>query len=337
MASADRSIRRHPAYRAVVRRWPEKGLLACSGGVDSSALLALAGTAVQRGDLPPFVVVHVDHLTRDEGAAEGEVVEALAMRFGLQTVRTTVDAADAEPSSSSPEDRLRRQRYAVLARVAVERGSPAVVTAHTRDDQIETILMRLLTGAGGIATAGMQERSVLATAAGEITIHRPLLDTSRADLLGVLDRLGIEPLHDPTNADRGYRRNALRLDIIPAIRLAYPGFEAALARSVGLAAQDSQALDGWAERVAKSTLTSDDASIRVERAALREVPAAVASRIIRMAASRMMPDNPRELTFERVESIRLATSGRTGAMIELPYGVLARIERHEIVFERRNH
>jgi tRNA(Ile)-lysidine synthase len=334
--TGERWIQRHPAYRAVVNRWPERGLLACSGGVDSSALLALGGTAVQRGELPPFLVVHVDHLTRERSADEGAIVETLAGRFGLRTVRKAIDAAETGSSSSSPEDRLRWQRYSALAQVAASHGSSAIVTAHTRDDQIETILMRLMTGAGGLAAAGMQEISTLKTSSGSVTIHRPLLDTSRAALLEILGRLDIEPLRDPTNQDRGFRRNALRLDVIPAMQEAFPGFESALARAVGLAAQDARALDDQAELLADSLLICDNSSVRVDRVALRDAPAAIASRLIRMAAVRLMPDNPRELTFERIESVRIATGGRTGAVIEFPYGVIVRIERNEIAFERRN-
>jgi tRNA(Ile)-lysidine synthase len=182
----------------------------------------------------------------------------------------------------------------------------------------------------------MQPSSTLMTRAGEIAIHRPLLDTTRTALLGILDHLNVEPLHDPTNKDRAFRRNALRLDVIPTIRQAYPGFESALTRSVDLAAQDARALDDWAAQLADTLMVSDNATLRADRARLREAPPAIASRIIRMAAARLMPDNPRELTFERVESVRAALSGRSGAVIELPYGVLARIERSVVVFERRN-
>jgi tRNA(Ile)-lysidine synthase len=329
-------VRRHPAYRAVVRGWPERALLACSGGVDSSALLVLAGIGVRRGDIGEVVVAHVDHQTREESASEGMRVAQLAGRFGLEAVRLTVSAEDAAAASSSPEDRLRAQRYAVLARAAAERGIETVVTAHTRDDQIETILMRLLGGTGGLALAGMAPRSAMETLSGTVQIARPLLAVSRAQLEDVLRRTNVTPVEDPSNLDRRYRRNALRQDIIPLLSESFPGFESALLRSAALASRDAAALDAIAADVIATGVRYLDGQTLIDRELLRESQPAVATRVIRWAAGRLMPDNQREFSFERIESVRLAIAGRTGAVIELPYDIIARIERSEVVFERRN-
>lgn len=336
MTTGDAWVRTNAAYRAVVRGWPERAVLACSGGVDSSALLVLTGIAVRRREVEPFTVVHIDHRTRPEGDAEAEVVERLAARWGLRSIRASVDPAVASSASTSPEDRLRALRYAALARVASDLGVAAVVTAHTRDDQIETILMRLLSGSGGLASSGMTATSTIATTFGDIDVHRPLLDITRRELEDVLRRANVLPLIDPTNADRGFRRNAIRHDIVPLLREAFPGFESALLRTTMLAARDADALDTIASDVATTSLSSDEQRTRIDRAAIRSAHAAIAARIIRGAASRLMPDDRRELTFERVERVRLAADGRTGAVIELPYGVVARVERTAIIFEQRN-
>lgn len=336
MTAGDAWLRRNLAYRAVTRGWPERALLACSGGVDSSALLVLAGVAARRGEISPFIVVHVDHLTRPESAAEGAAVEQLAARFQVQTIRAVVDLDDAAVQGASPEDRLRAQRYAALARVATESGTSAVVTAHTRNDQVETILMRLLGGAGALAAAGMLPRSSLPAVTGIIEIHRPLLDVGRDELLDILLTFGVTPLIDPTNVDRRYRRNAFRQDVVPLLQQVVPGFEAALIRSVTLAARDADALDAVSADFAATHARCLENETRVDKASLRTAHPAIATRVIRWAAGRLMPDNQRELTFERIESVRVAASGRSGATIELPYGIVARVERAELVFERRN-
>jgi tRNA(Ile)-lysidine synthase len=336
MSSDTAWVRRVAAYRAVLRGWPADGLLACSGGVDSSALLVLAGIAVARGDLEPFPVVYVDHDTRPDSAADGDAVGKLADRFALLWYRTTVDPADAVGASSSAEDQLRAMRYAALARVAHELGLRSVVTAHTRDDQVETVLMRLLTGSGGLASAGMARESVMSTPAGEITIHRPLLDSSRSELVELLARIGVEPRQDPTNLDRAYRRNLLRHDVIPVLGVAFPGFESALLRAGELAARDAGALDEIAACLATEWTTPDGDDVRINRLQIRQAHPALATRVIRIAVGRLMPANQRELTFERVESVRVAASGRSGALIELPYGLVAHIERESIRFTQRN-
>jgi tRNA(Ile)-lysidine synthetase-like protein len=329
-------VRRVAAYRAVVRGWPADGLLACSGGVDSSALLVLAGIAVARGDLEPFPVVYVDHRTRPDSAADGDFVAGLADRYGLEVRRTIVDPDDARDASSSAEDQLRVMRYAALGRVASELGRRSVVTAHTRDDQVETVLMRLLTGTGGLAAAGMTQRAVMSTSAGAIAIHRPLLETSRSELLEVLARVGIAPREDPTNLDPIYRRNRLRHDVIPSLRSAFPGFETALLRAGTLSARDADALDEIAGCAVSEWASGGDDGVRVDRSRIREAHPAIGTRVIRTVAGRMMPKNQRELTYERVESVRVAASGRTGAVIELPYDVVAIIERESILFTQRN-
>jgi len=329
-------VRRIAAYQAVVRAWPDGAVLACSGGVDSSALLMLAGVAVSRGDLNRFPVVYVDHLTRPESASDGNAVEALAMRFGLPSIRTIVRSSDVDDGTSSPEDRLRQLRYAALARVAHEHNTRAIVTAHTRDDQVETVLMRLLSGSGGLALAGMLPVSFLSTAAGDIEVHRPLLDISRSELVEVLERAGVEPRIDATNRDPAYRRNRLRHEVVPVLSDVYPGFDNALLRAGKIASRDAAALDRLATATAEECVTQRDGSVCIDRAKLRLLDPAIASRVIRLAAASLMPENHRELTFERIESVRAAVTGRAGAVIELPYGINARIERAEVVLERRN-
>ncbi len=154
--------------------------------------------------------------------------------------------------------------------------------------------------------------------------------------MDVLQRTGAVPFEDPTNQDRRFRRNALRHDIVPRITDAFPGFERALIRSVFLAARDAEALDSDAEVMMRASVTTQERSTRVDRDALRVAHPAIATRIIRWSAGRLMPENRRELSFERIESVRQAVAGRTGAVIELPYDVVARIERTEVVFEKGN-
>jgi tRNA(Ile)-lysidine synthase len=201
---------------------------------------------------------------------------------------------------------------------------------------VETILLRLLSGAGGVGAAGMTARATLDTSVSQLEIVRPMLDTPRSELAEIVDRLGVAPVTDPTNDDPRFRRNALRRDIIPLLREHFPGFESALSRSVAIAARDAAAIDLLAWREFDLIASTSDIATRVDRRRLRELPEAISTRVIRLAAARLMPDNRRELTFERVERVRNSVDGRSGARIELPYGVIVTVEREHLVFERRD-
>jgi tRNA(Ile)-lysidine synthase len=175
-------------------------IVACSGGADSLALLALAtnaGVTVH--------VVHVDHGLRIGSDAEFAVVERAARRLGVaaRTVRV-----DIEPGSNL-EARARDARYAALDAARVEAGAAVVLVAHTADDQAETVLLNLMRGSGSRGLSGM------ATRRGHIV--RPLLGARRADVHAVCTERGFVPAVDPTNDARVHRRNWVRHDALPSL------------------------------------------------------------------------------------------------------------------------
>lgn len=304
--------------------------LACSGGIDSTALVLLAAEACRSGDITRPVVIHVDHRVREGSENEAAMVRRLASEVGLPFLATAVNWDWS--SRLRREHELREGRYAALARAAQHLGLDAVVTAHTFDDQIETILMRLLSGTGGTAGAGMPSVNQLATAAGQLEVRRPFLGVSRNDLLPIVERSGISVFHDPSNNDRRYRRNALRLDVIPQLRTIFPGFEHALARSAMLNHRDSTALDEIANDVAGDMLKRSSDGVELRRQAVQNAHPAVASRLIRLAVVAMMGTAHRDVSRERIDSVLRAASGRTGAVIELPGGINVRVGRTELVF-----
>ena len=319
--------------RAARRGWLPGAALACSGGHDSTALLLLAVDARQRGAIGNFVVLHIDHGTRQESHTDAQFVADLCREtrtpFAQARLRWPVGAA------RLGEDELRRRRYASLALLTARLGLAGVVTAHTRDDQVETVLMRLLCGAAPLAAAGMRERTTLPTDHGALIVVRPLLDVSRAELDDVLAIHGVTARVDPSNADARYRRNALRCGVVPQLREISPGFESALLRSGLLAARDAAYVDALAQDVFPKVVSVAGCSVAVERAWLAGANAAMATRVLRLALQPLIDtDAWRELSFERLEALRRAAGGRTGARIELPGAVVATVERHVVVFLR---
>jgi tRNA(Ile)-lysidine synthase len=202
-------------------------VVACSGGPDSVALLALAAEA----RLQP-VAVHVDHGARAGSAAEAEVVAGFAQRLGTGFAAETLTVAP----GPNFEARAREARYGALERARERLGATAVLMGHSRDDQAETVLLNVLRGAGVPGLAGMPARRE--------AIVRPLLGLSRADLAGVCARLGLCPIDDPMNADPAHRRVWLRREVIPALEAgAGRDLRAVLARQAAVARRDSDLLD----------------------------------------------------------------------------------------------
>lgn len=316
------------AYRQVSGAWNEAVALACSGGVDSTALVILASEALKRGKVAPFVVLHVDHLSRPESSLDADVVRALCNRCGVPFVALTVGESG-PVAGRSTEDLWRERRYREFAGAASALGLGTVVTAHTRDDQVETTLMRMFSGA---TPGGMSFEAPSDGSHGRLTVLRPLLGVTRRELEDVLRVANVTPIIDPSNADITYRRNAVRREVVPVLEHVFPGFDDALLRSVDLTQTDARYCDQQAAGVYTRSHEIIPGGIRFDRELIRGLHRAIASRVIRLAALDLIVNREiRELTFERIDAVLAANGGRTGALIELPYGVHARIERDAIV------
>lgn len=179
-------------------------VLAVSGGPDSVALMWLAARwrrALARG--PELIVVTVDHGLRPEAAREAREVKRLATELGLP--HRTLRWRGAKPKTGLPAA-AREARYRLLVEAARAIGASHVLTAHTRDDQAETLVMRLLRGSG---LAGLSAMAFLSERDG-IVLARPLLDVPKAQLVATLKRAKVSFADDPTNRDIAYTRPRLR-------------------------------------------------------------------------------------------------------------------------------
>ena len=185
-------------------------LLAVSGGPDSVALMWLMARwrrSLGRG--PRLIAATVDHGLRAEAAREARVVKRLARELDLphRTLRWTGE----KPTTGVPAA-ARDARYRLLAQAAKAAGASHIVTAHTRDDQAETLLMRLLRGSG-VAGLGAMERLSLRHG---VVLARPLLNIPKTRLIATLNKAKIAYAEDPTNRDRAYTRPRLRA-LLPAL------------------------------------------------------------------------------------------------------------------------
>lgn len=205
-------------------------LLAVSGGRDSMVLLDAFATG-GGGDVR--AVATFDHGTGEAATRAARLVERVAGRHGLAFVagREVAGAGAAQEArdagiaqtSQATEATWRLARWRFLADAATGLGA-TVVTAHTLDDQVETVALRILRGAGARGLAGM-----LAAPAGRPLVVRPFLALSRSHIDAYASSRRLEFIDDPSNDDRRHARNRMRHDILPALERAQPGFRAWLA------------------------------------------------------------------------------------------------------------
>jgi tRNA(Ile)-lysidine synthase len=193
--------------------------VACSGGPDSVALASLIDR-LAREDGAEVVLAHVNHGVR----ASADQDECVVLSVGARLGRHVAIARAAPPRAD--EATLRDVRYAALARLARAADASAVMTAHTAEDQTETVLLALFRGTGLDGLAGMEPRRPLDDG---VELIRPLLRVSRAELATELRRSGLPYALDPTNDDLRYRRNALRVHLA-ALRADFPSLDRAVAR-----------------------------------------------------------------------------------------------------------
>ena len=209
-----------------------KVAVAVSGGMDSVALLdLLLQTQGAHGGV--MSVATVDHGTREDSSLDADFVEQLALRAKLPYHRATLRLG-----SSASEEKCRDARYAFFDDIEVD----AVVVAHHRDDQAETVLLQLLRGTGTRGLGGMGWKR------GRIV--RPLLDVTREELRAWADHRALVWREDSSNLDPSYLRNRVRHEVIPLLEKLRPGASATLARSAGVCADD----DAWLEQLADAAL-----------------------------------------------------------------------------------
>lgn len=304
-----------------------------SGGADSVAMLHLLARG-EVGRLAYLSVLHVNHLLRAADAdADESFVSSLCERLGvpLRVVRYDV-AAYARESGLNLEDAGRQVRYRFAAEeiasrcdaAAIDPGLGRIAVAHTRDDRLETLLMRLATGAG--ATGMTSLRPV------RDSIVRPLVDAPRALVRDYLESEGEPWCEDASNADTSRLRARIRHELLPMMRDINPGFDETAARTIELLAGEDDLLSLMAAEAADRVSSAEGESVRFDVAQTLELPVALRRRTVRQALARAFPEASR-LEFEHVEAL-VRGFGAASFARDLPEGLRAASEYGTIVVSR---
>ena len=302
-----------------------------SGGADSVALLRCL--AERSGELG--LVLHAAHLHHglrgEEADGDLEFAQALAARLGVQFHEARVDTGSASAAQTGKgretiEEAARRLRYAWFRELMAAGEVDAVATAHTQDDQAETVLAKMLRGAWTEGLSGIHP--VVEFAEGRIL--RPLLATSRKEVEAYLGGLGQDWREDSTNRQLTYTRNRIRHELLPLMESWNPRLRTHLAQMAELARDEEAWWQTELERVAQQLLltgrpvrgggraASDGLGVDVTRLAV--LAPAMQRRLLRYAAEKLGA----ALDFVATESLRaMALSGKAGQKLELEHGLRA--------------
>jgi tRNA(Ile)-lysidine synthase len=276
-------------------------LAAISAGPDSTALVAALAALRDAGAIARVHALHVDHGLRAGGADDAACAAAACARLAVpfESVRVRVAPGNVQAEA-------RRARYAALRAAAARVGATRIATGHTRTDQAETVLLRLVRGAGARGLSGIPPRRG--------PFVRPLIDRTRADGVAWLAELGLAWREDPTNATPRFARNRLRLSVWPQVVALAPAAERALARAADLARADERALAARARKIAGE---GPEAAV----AALLGEPRAVRERVVRRLFRRA---GGRGLEAKHVDAILALLRRRGPGAASLPGGLEAR-------------
>lgn len=292
--------------------------VAVSGGADSVALLHLLVELAPRWNLA-LRVLHVDHGLRGEASREdARFVAGLAARLGLGFELREADVrAAARASGDNLEQAARRLRldffHGLIRRGVVDR----VALGHTRTDQAETVLFRILRGAGITGLAGIWP----VTAEGLV---RPLLAVDRAEVRQYLELRQIRWREDASNWDLGLARNRIRHRLLPQLEGEWnPALGEALARLAAVAQQEERYWQEEIPRLAARECSRQGASVLLRCSRLRELPEAVARRLVRHAIA-LVKGDARRVEFEHVARILELAASREGGGAVAVAGLEAR-------------
>lgn len=265
-------------------------IVAASGGADSTALALLAAAVAKRGGWK-VALATVDHGLRAEAASDAAFIDSLGAWLGVPVDRHAIAVARG-PSLAA---RARTGRYEALRRSALAHGATCVLLAHHAQDQLETVLMRLVRGVGPRGVGGMPARRRLAPG---VVVLRPLLERSREELRALLVAAGVPWREDPSNAERSRPRGRLRHEVLPVLESMRAGAAVKASRAARRVRGSAAALRARARR-----LVSGDGPW--SRASLRRAPREALAMAIRSRCPRGS-----EATVERaVAAIRATQSG----------------------------
>lgn len=294
----------------------DKVVVAFSGGADSMALLDILASLTA---FPlQLVIAHLNHCLRgDESDGDELFARSIAEKYALPLEISRIDIkAAAAQQRLSLEETGRNARRSFFLNVAEKHSAVAVVLGHHRDDQAETVLMRLVRGAAGSGLAGMKPKSP-----GSLLV-RPLLCLSRADVEGYLRKSLLQWREDSSNSDNKFLRNRIRHELLPLLRSYNPEIADCLNQTAQALAADEELLEDAVANACNRIAATYPGEIRLNQAMLLHEPQALRKRLYRRAIFKLQGTLRRISSQHLADIDRLAIGGKGAGKLSLPSGVI---------------
>lgn len=307
----------------------DRVIVAVSGGPDSVCLLSVLHALAKDLDLT-LQVAHLDHRFRGtESAADARFVEELAKDLGIAAAIESRDVpAYCAERGLSAQAGAREVRYAFLQQLAKSTGARRIALGHTADDQAETLLMRLVRGAGisGLSAIPPVRENII----------RPLIGITRGEVLAYLQGQGIDFRTDPSNRTPVYTRNRVRHEVLPVLERFNPRIIEALAAEADLLRDENDAIEAMLPGIMLKVLHAEGDAVRMGREEFGRLLPALRRRVLRKAIELAAGDDAIDHSWIRTgEALGFMAEAQSGRSMELPGGLLLEREYDGLVIRAR--
>jgi len=306
-------------------------LVGLSGGPDSVTLLHALYSLKKEYSLN-ILLAHLDHKFRgEESRADRKFCEDLAKKYNLEIMWEEIDVPKiSKEKGISPEEAARFERYGFFKRSAKERGIDKIAVGHTRDDQAETVLMRIIRGAGMKGLGGISPVKDMHG----FKIIRPLIEISRKDVEAFISETGLKFRKDSSNEKAIFTRNKIRLELIPLLEKEFnSNIKEVLANMAENLKTEDEFLSKLAKRKFKSVSKVRQEEILIDIKKFKKQPEAIRKRILRAALEEFKGDL-RRLTYQHWKEMEdLINSRPVNSIVNLPAGISVAKDRTNIVLK----
>ncbi|MFM9281726.1 tRNA lysidine(34) synthetase TilS [Paenibacillus jiagnxiensis] len=276
-------------------------VVAVSGGPDSVALLH-AMEEISRLHLPlRLICAHVHHGFRpEESDREADLVRDLADKLNIPFEMARVDVPRyMEDTGKGPQEAARELRYRFLHETAARYGAQSIALAHHADDQAETVILHLLRGSGPGGLSGMR----FVRREKKVQLIRPLLRMYKTDLIRACEEMRFTYAIDSTNEQRKYRRNAIRLDVLPFLGQYNEQLVPSLNRMAEIMSAEDEHMDTEAHRAYEALVHNEGGRSAIKVSPFRELTVALQRRLIKLILN-YLPSDSENVDFHKIEAVR---------------------------------